>query len=110
MRQRADARQARHQYGDGLGSEAEHGFKNKQMSSAEEVGVSLKPVAVTRDFFGRTIDIALPTTRDCSSQGENEGSRDSKLDESGNAWVSYHEGFSNAVRKPITLNEMMRGF
>ena len=110
MRQRADTRQARHQYGDGLSSEAEHGFKNKQISSAEDIEVSLKPVAVRRDFFGRTIDVALPTTRACSSQGENEGSQDSRLDESGNAWVSYHEGYSNAVRKPITLDEMMRGF
>ena len=110
MRQRADARQAKYQYGDGLGSEADLGFKNKQMSSTEEDGVSLKPVAVRRDFFGRTIDVALPTTRSCSGQGENEGFQDSKLDESRNAWVSYHEGFSNAVRKPITLDEMMRGF
>ena len=110
MRQRTDARQARQQYGDNPGSEAEPGFKDKQISSAEEVGVPLKPVAVRRDFFGRTIDVALPTTRDCSSQGENEGSQYLTLDGSGNAWVSYHEGFSNAVRKPITLDEMMRGF
>ncbi|RMD42304.1 hypothetical protein DV735_g2832, partial [Chaetothyriales sp. CBS 134920] len=25
-------------------------------------------------------------------------------------WVSFHEGFSNAVRKPITLKELMEGF
>ena len=110
MRQRVDTRQARHQCGDGLGPEAEYGFKNKQISSAEMIGVSLKPRAVRRDFFGRTIDVTLPTTRACSSQGQNEESQDSRLDESGNAWVSYHEGYSNAVRKPITLNEMMRGF
>ena len=109
MRQRADARQARHHYGDGLGSEADLGFKNKQ-SGTEKDGVSLKPVPVRRDFFGRTIDSALPTTRGCSSQGESEGSLGSKVDKSGNAWVSYHEGFSNAVRKPITLDEMMRSF
>ena len=24
-------------------------------------------------------------------------------------WVSYHEGFSNAVRKPVTLREIMSG-
>ena len=110
MRQRADTRQARHQYGDGLGSEANLRFKNQQMSSTEENVVSLKPVAVKRDFFGRTIDVGLPTTRGCSSQGENEGAQESKLDENGNAWISYHEGFSNAVRKPITLDELMRGF
>ena len=110
MRQRAVTRQARHEYGDGLGFEADLGFRNKQMSSTEEDGVSLTPVAVRRDFFGRTLDVALPTTRGCSSQGENEGCQDSKLDENGNAWVSYHEGFSNAVRKPITLDEIMRSF
>jgi chromosome transmission fidelity protein 18 len=26
----------------------------------------------------------------------------------GKVWVSYHEGFSNAVRKPLTLAELMR--
>ena len=110
MRQRADARQARNQYADGFGSEADLGFKNKRSSSTEEDGVSLTPVAVRRDFFGRTIDLALPKTSGCSRQGENEESQDLKLDENGNVWVSYHEGFSNAVRKPITLDELMRGF
>lgn len=25
-------------------------------------------------------------------------------------WVSFNEGFSNAVRKPITMNDLMEGF
>jgi len=24
-------------------------------------------------------------------------------------WVTFHEGYSNAVRKPITIEELMRG-
>jgi chromosome transmission fidelity protein 18 len=27
----------------------------------------------------------------------------------GRIWVSFHEGFSNAVRKPVTLDDIMRG-
>ena len=109
FRQRTDARQARCTSGDGLGSDANFGAGDKDIVSTEKDGANLKPVAVRRDFFGRMIDVASPTTRDHSSQGESGGSQDSKLDEKGNAWVSYHEGFSNAVRKPITLNELMRG-
>ena len=30
-------------------------------------------------------------------------------DMEGRVWVSFHEGFSNAVRKPITMEELMRG-
>jgi chromosome transmission fidelity protein 18 len=26
----------------------------------------------------------------------------------GRVWITYHEGFSNAVRKPLTLAEIMR--
>ena len=107
MRQRADARQVRHQHGDGL-SETDLGVKNKQIASTEEVGVTLKPSAVRRDFFGRVIDVAQAMARGVSSQSE--GCQDSKVDERENVWVSYHEGFSNAVRKPITLDELMAGF
>ena len=69
--------------------------------------MKLKPAAIQRDFFGRVIDVALPTAR---GQGESEESQNSQLGEKGKVWVSYHEGFSNAVRKPITLDELMRGF
>lgn len=24
-------------------------------------------------------------------------------------WITYHEGFSDAVRKPITVEELLRG-
>jgi chromosome transmission fidelity protein 18 len=27
----------------------------------------------------------------------------------GRIWVSFNEGYSNAVRKPITVDELLRG-
>lgn len=112
LRQCADARQARYKAGGAFSSEADL-EGNKENASIKEHGETLKPVAVKRDFFGRIIDVALPAPRGQSSQGESEGSQVSKSDEKWKerkVWVSYHEGFSNAVRKPITLDELMRGF
>ena len=107
LRQRANARQAKYKIGGGLGSEVDIGVGGKESGSIEEDGVKMKPAVVKRDFFGRIIDVALPTAR---GQGESEEPRKSQLGEKGKVWVSYHEGFSNAVRKPITLDELMRGF
>jgi chromosome transmission fidelity protein 18 len=38
-----------------------------------------------------------------SRKGKKDGKDDNKV------WVSFHEGFSNAVRKPITIEELLRG-
>lgn len=113
LRQRADARQARYKAGAGFGSEADLGVEDKENASTGEDGLKLKPVAVKRDFFGRVIDVALPAARGQSSTGENEEPQSLELNEKWKerkVWVSFHEGFSNAVRKPITLDELMRGF
>lgn len=113
LRQRADARQARYKAGGGITSEAGLGVEDKESASTEEDGVKLNPVAIKHDFFGRIIDIALPAAKGRSSQGESEEWQNSKSDEKAKerkVWVSFHEGFSNAVRKPITLDELMRGF
>ena len=110
LRQRPDARQARHKAGGGLGPDADIGVDEKGNASTQQKGVNLKPVALKRDFFGRITDVPLPTIRGPSSQDASDGSHDPKLDKKGSVWVSYHEGFSNAVRKPITLDELLRGF
>jgi chromosome transmission fidelity protein 18 len=65
--------------------------------------------ATKRDFFGRVIGGGEPL-REIDGNATTEGERDRKR--SGKAekvWVSYHEGFSNAVRKPITIEELLRG-
>ncbi|KAF2456154.1 hypothetical protein BDY21DRAFT_380230 [Lineolata rhizophorae] len=89
--------------------------------------------AVKRDFFGRVLSVAgTPAGLDDAAAaagvsaatavaaevavsaatgkvgGRAKGAH-GKRDE-GMVWVSYHEGYSNAVRKPITLEELMKGF
>ena len=113
LRQRADARQDKYKAGGGLGSDADPVAEDIENASTREHGVHLKPIAVKRDFFGRIINVARPMARGHSGHSESEESWDSKLDGNGKGrkvWVSFHEGFSNAVRKPITLDELMRGF
>lgn len=59
--------------------------------------------AVKRDFFGRIIkEVPL-------AHGAKPSKKVVKNNDEGRIWVSFHEGFSNAVRKPITIDELMRG-
>ncbi|KAL1954547.1 hypothetical protein VTO42DRAFT_1057 [Malbranchea cinnamomea] len=66
-----------------------------------------------RDFFGRIIaDKPVETNthgtdknndQTASNKGHSKGKEDKEL----KVWVSYHEGFSNAVRKVITMKELL---
>lgn len=67
----------------------------------------VKGPAVKRDFFGRTI---VNEAQRPSSAGNGEKTTQVSMAEDGRVWVSFHEGFSNAVRKPITLKELMDSF
>ena len=71
-----------------------------------------KPVALERDFFGRIICNSSAFVGDGSqSDGVTQQLGLSlRSSEDREVWVSFHEGFSNAVRKPITLEELMKGF
>lgn len=75
---------------------------------------SLKP---RRDFFGRIITIQQQQQDDGvlrNSDGETEVKGGmitrGKSGMNNQVWVSFNEGFSNAVRKPITIEELMMGF
>ncbi|KAJ5775756.1 uncharacterized protein N7511_000767 [Penicillium nucicola] len=67
---------------------------------------AIRDAAVQRDFFGRVVATPVSLAADC--EGAN-----SAADESSKAgrkvWVTFHEGFSNAVRKPISMGELMAG-
>lgn len=67
---------------------------------------------VARDFFGRPIVTAEPATMDTQQQQRRQSSKDkAKGKEEANhrrVWVTFHEGYSNAVRKPITLAEFLK--
>lgn len=61
---------------------------------------------VKKDFFGRVIKTEEPPA---TQEGEESGGG-GKDKEEAPIWVTFHEGMNNAVRKPLTLDELMRGF
>ncbi|EJT77927.1 chromosome transmission fidelity protein 18 [Gaeumannomyces tritici R3-111a-1] len=65
------------------------------------------PVAVKRDFFGRIIAQAPRPLQDADGNAKGRGGAAAKKDSM--VWVTFNEGLNNAVRKPITLDEFLRG-
>lgn len=82
-------------------------LKRGRSAPEAETGPNGKKVKVVRDFFGRAVEKEVETLGDEQARkrkavglkGEGEERR---------VWVTFHEGFSNAVRKPLTLAELMR--
>lgn len=59
---------------------------------------------VKRDFFGRVIvEKVLPLDETSGNGEQRKGAEQQKV------WVTYHEGLNNAVRKPLSLEEFLRG-
>lgn len=121
------ARQARlrsggpqvHRHDDGDGDDEDK--ENRPPPAAGKAdSARLAEKVVRRDFFGRVIaDSAAAGPSAPGSSDGNAGGRNNKRrkipDEGGGeganrVWVTYHEGLNNAVRKPISLEEFMRGF
>lgn len=75
---------------------------HKEEMSLEEKAAEAEKKAIKTDFFGRVIK-EKPVV-----EGEQKRAEVRAGDE-GRIWVSFHEGFSNAVRKPITIDELFRG-
>ncbi|KAH7128575.1 chromosome transmission fidelity protein 18 [Dendryphion nanum] len=59
---------------------------------------------VLKDFFGRVIQVQPVSVEQQIKQRQSDEKNDANR-----IWVSFHEGFSNAVRKPVTIDELMRG-
>jgi chromosome transmission fidelity protein 18 len=100
------ARQRRFKAGN-IGDEDYDLSANKENSISIDLDENPRAI-VKKDFFGRVV-------RDLPMQplGESDGNavRKSKVvaKDDNKVWVTFHEGFSNAVRKPVTLDELMRG-
>lgn len=58
---------------------------------------------VKKDFFGRVIE-AKPLAEVDGNLREKKAKREERK-----VWVTYHEGLNNAVRKPMSLQEFLRG-
>ena len=90
--------------------------KAPHLSSSAKISSNNKDVK--RDFFGRIVDVGATTSSGGVVPGQGLHHRDDTTNaaagggnrKDGNVWVSFNEGYSNAVRKPITLEELMRGF
>ncbi|KAL2256559.1 hypothetical protein VTK26DRAFT_1488 [Humicola hyalothermophila] len=75
-------------------------------AKAEEKGPGVK-----RDFFGRVVvERPLGETDGNSGAGRKRRRTGSVTKEGAKVWVTYHEGLNNAVRRPISLEEFLRGF
>ncbi|EHY60838.1 Chromosome transmission fidelity protein 18 [Exophiala dermatitidis] len=81
---------------------------DKENDGSERLKAAMsRSTELKRDFFGRIINEARPVSAGKGSGGQ---MAKDKLRDGGRVWVSFHEGFSNAVRRPITLKEFMEGF
>ncbi|KAL2190242.1 hypothetical protein L209DRAFT_777650 [Thermothelomyces heterothallicus CBS 203.75] len=117
------ARQARLRSGEG-GAAADGGRQQHAPGSGDDDGDEYKEnanrhryskmvaeragVAVKRDFFGRVI-----VERPLAETDANAGRRFKRKQDAGKAgrvWVTYNEGLNNAVRRPISLEDFLRGF
>ena len=108
IRQRAEARQARFSAGGPQDTAfLARGVKNSEQQEGLPSKVAA-PAKTRRDFFGRVIP-NLDGSQSTGTDGRDKvtaGPIDAKK---GRIWVSYNEGYSNAVKKKITLAELMRG-
>ncbi|KAF7569773.1 HolB, ATPase involved in DNA replication [Pyrenophora tritici-repentis] len=79
--------------------------EKKEKKTTEEKVAEANKKAVKRDFFGRIVQETDATRKEAKRKldsGEMAGNV-------GRIWVSFHEGYSNAVRKPVTIDDIMRG-
>ena len=65
-------------------------------------------VLIKRDFFGRPIEIPRPESAQDGGERDGQRAEQNEKSEERRVWVTFHEGFSNAVRKPLSLVELMK--
>ncbi|KAL8642624.1 MAG: hypothetical protein Q9228_000717 [Teloschistes exilis] len=80
----------------------------RSSQSRKEGGQAAAP---KRDFFGRVVIERAADSKGLEASRRHDGAKDqaSGAKSGGKVFVSFHEGYSNAVRKPITLDDLMRG-
>ncbi|KAL1882835.1 Chromosome transmission fidelity protein 18 [Diaporthe australafricana] len=80
---------------------------DKENAGAGKRALPIISTIVKKDFFGRVVLEKALEEIDGNSAGQRKGQAAGK--EENNVWVTYHEGLNNAVRKPVTLEDFMRG-
>lgn len=114
LRARANARAARFRQGGDPHSPAGGAFaddekENENTNKNEKSRPASRGNLTKRDFFGRVIvnDESAPARRGSSDGVDGKGGERKGEKGGTKVWLHYHEGFSNAVRKPITIAELM---
>ncbi|KFX93267.1 hypothetical protein O988_06890 [Pseudogymnoascus sp. VKM F-3808] len=101
------ARQMRFKEGNLLGEDTTYTFKTGYGDKPiKNIDMDENPLKIKKDFFGRVLSVRA------GPLGETDGNSQKMLggeEKENKVWVTYHEGFSNAVRKPITLDELLGG-
>ncbi|CAG8978329.1 hypothetical protein HYALB_00005915 [Hymenoscyphus albidus] len=105
------ARQSRYRAGN-LNDDTDFSFTKSKEEKGQHQHATERVLGPTKDFFGRLV-VEHPTASQ-EDDGNPEldrkkGKGKGKMGEGGKIWVTYHEGFSNAVRKPLTVEELLRG-
>lgn len=101
------ARQARFKSGNALGDDSSYTFKpGNEDKRVKALNYDENPLKIKKDFFGRVLSDKSDPFQEMDGNGQKIPSAE---DIESKVWVTFHEGFSNAVRKPITLEELLRG-
>ncbi|KAM0279850.1 hypothetical protein ACHAQH_004401 [Verticillium albo-atrum] len=105
VRRENEARQARFQGGNPLGNDVPSTRVEKESVEQKRLKVLALANRAKKDFFGRIIE-EKPLQE---VEGDENGAARAVREQPVRIWVSYHEGLNNAVRKPISLQELMKG-
>lgn len=69
----------------------------------------LPALPVKKDFFGRVIKSDPKPIQQIDGVGSKKSEQEEPSDKGEQKiWVTFHEGLNNAVRKPISLDELLR--
>ncbi|KAH8680976.1 hypothetical protein BX600DRAFT_428948 [Xylariales sp. PMI_506] len=103
------ARQARFRAGNPHGLE-DYKFEEKE-NPAKPKETVLPGIPVKKDFFGRIIKTEPQPMQEIDGNGDKSKQAGTSKVGKGETkvWVTFHEGLNNAVRKPLSLDELLRG-
>jgi len=86
---------------------AAHDDKENKRAAKEEARLLVS--SVKRDFFGRIIEAQPLQELDANGGGRRKRKSTGESKGRNMVWVTFHEGLNNAVRKPISLQEFLKG-
>ena len=102
------ARQARYKAGN-PDDKVDYSFSSNKENRGHHA--QERVLGAKKDFFGRVIQETKPL-QEIDGNADGDGRKEkakSKGKDDNKVWISFHEGFSNAVRKSITVEDLLRG-